>query len=120
LHHGHQTLQAETAVDVLLWQQLQLGRRLAVELDEDKIPDFEDVGVVHVDEMGGVAATDAVKMNLRARTAGARLTHFPEVVFHSEREDPVFGQSGFNGKLSKSHLFVDLSRLCRNSSFMNN
>ena len=30
---------------------------LSVELDEDEVPDFEDIGVVHVDQVSGVATT---------------------------------------------------------------
>ena len=53
---------------------------------------LEDVGVVLVDEVGGVAAADAVVVELGARAAGAGVAHLPEVVLHAALEDVVRGQ----------------------------
>ena len=45
---------------MLLSQGLEAAVGLAVELHEDQVPDLEHVGVVLIDEVSGVAASDAV------------------------------------------------------------
>ena len=57
---------------------------LPVELHEHQVPDLKHIGVININEVAGVASTDAVKMNLRARTTWSSVTHGPEVVFHAE------------------------------------
>ena len=53
---------------------------------------LEDVGVVLVDEVGGVASADAVVVQLGAGAARARVAHLPEVVLHAALEDVVLGE----------------------------
>ena len=57
-----------------------------IELNEDKVPYFEHIRVVHVHFRGGVAATYAIVVNLCARPTRSCFTHFPEVILHAERE----------------------------------
>lgn len=64
-----------------------LSRSPPVELDEDQVPDLQHVGVVHVDQVGGVPAPDAVEVDLAAGSAGARVPHLPEVVLHAAGQD---------------------------------
>mmetsp|Transcript_65922 Transcript_65922/g.187259 ORF Transcript_65922/g.187259 Transcript_65922/m.187259 type:complete len:297 (+) Transcript_65922:2540-3430(+) len=90
-HRGH-PLEAHAGVDALCRQLDEAAVGLAVELHEDVVPDLEDVGVVHVDEVRRVAAADAVVVDLRARATGAGLAHLPEVVLHVEGQDPAIGQ----------------------------
>lgn len=61
--------------------------RPPVELDEDQVPDLQHVGVVHVDQVGGVAASDAVEVDLAAGPAGARVAHLPEIILHAAGQD---------------------------------
>mmetsp|Transcript_31648 Transcript_31648/g.89902 ORF Transcript_31648/g.89902 Transcript_31648/m.89902 type:complete len:412 (+) Transcript_31648:2519-3754(+) len=72
---------------MLLRQKLEGAILLAVELNEDDVPDLQHVGVVHVDQARGVAAADAVVVNLRARAAWALVTHLPEVVLAVKRQN---------------------------------
>ena len=59
---------------------------------ERGVPDLEHVGVVAVDEMGGIAAADAVVVDLGARSARADVAHLPEVVLHVVGQDARVGQ----------------------------
>ena len=99
LQHGDDAFEAHAAIDVLLRQRTQRFVRLAIESHEDEIPDFEDIGVVHVDEMRGVPSTaDSIVMDLRARTAGTRLAHLPEVVLHVAGKDVVLRHAQLRGE----------------------
>lgn len=60
---------------------------LPVELDEHQVPDLQHVGVVHVYQVRGVPAPNAVVVDLAAGAAGARVPHFPEVVLHAAWQD---------------------------------
>lgn len=54
-----------------------------VELDEDQIPDLQDVGIVHVDQVRCVPASDAIVVDLAAGATGSCVPHLPEVVLHA-------------------------------------
>mgnify|MGYP001021360563 CR=1 FL=1 len=59
---------------------------IPVELDEDEIPDLEDVGVILVDKVSDVATpSNAVVVKLSGGAARADVTHLPEVVLHAPR-----------------------------------
>ena len=53
---------------------------------------FEDVRNVHVDEMGGITATNAIVVDLTARAARARLAHLPEVVLNGHHKEKIKGK----------------------------
>ena len=83
LDDAHEALEAHARVDMLRGQRLERAVGLAVELDEDVVPDLEHIGVARVHEVRGVAsAADPVVVDLGARTARARVAHLPEVVLH--------------------------------------
>ncbi len=84
-----EALEAHAGVDVLVGQGAEGAVGLAVELDEDEVPDLEDIGVVLVDQVGGFAPADAVEVDLGAGAAGAGVAHLPEVVLGVAREDAV-------------------------------
>jgi len=65
-----------------------------VELNEHQVPDLQDVGVVHVDQVGGVPAPDAVVVDLAAGATGARVAHLPEVVVHAAGQDTLRRHAG--------------------------
>ena len=92
LQDGREALEAHAGVDVLGREGPEAAVGLAVELDEDVVPDLDDVGQVGVDAAGGVAAADAVVVDLRARPAGSRGAHLPEVVLGVEGQDAVGGE----------------------------
>ena len=92
LEDGREPLEAHAGVDVLRREGLEDAALLAVELDEDDVPDLEAVGIVHVDEVARVAAADAVVVDLGARTARADVSHLPEVVLAVKREHLVRGE----------------------------
>lgn len=54
-----------------------------VELDEDQVPDLQDIGIVHVDQVRCVPTSDAVEMDLAAGAARPCVSHLPEVVLHA-------------------------------------
>jgi hypothetical protein len=63
LDDGDEALEAHAGVDVLGGEGTERAVVLAVELDEDVVPDLEDIGVVLVDEVRRVSAADAVKVD---------------------------------------------------------
>jgi hypothetical protein len=63
LDYGHQSLEAHSSVDVLCRQRSEGPIIFAVELDEDVVPDFEDIWVILIDQMCCVAVPNAIKMN---------------------------------------------------------
>ena len=71
-----------------------LGLRVFGEshLNEDKIPDLQDVGVIHVDQVGSIAAPDPVIVDLSAGPTGALITHLPEVVLCAKRQNALCWQ----------------------------
>mmetsp|Transcript_15094 Transcript_15094/g.34697 ORF Transcript_15094/g.34697 Transcript_15094/m.34697 type:complete len:428 (+) Transcript_15094:1654-2937(+) len=75
-------LQTHPGVHVLPRQHAQRLVLVAEHLDEDHVPDLEHVGIVHVHEVGRVPAPDAIVVQLSARSAGASVSHLPEVVLH--------------------------------------
>ena len=60
LDDGDESLEAHSAVDVLLGERLEAAVGLAVELHEHEVPDLQNVGVVLVDEVRRVAPSDTV------------------------------------------------------------
>ena len=72
------------------WLQRAVG--FAIELDEHVVPDFEHIRIAAVHKMRGVAATDAIEVNLTARSARTRLAHLPKVVLHVARNHMTFRQ----------------------------
>jgi hypothetical protein len=86
---GDQPLQPHPGVHVLGREELERAVLLAVELDEDVVPELDDIGVARVDQARGVPPADAVEVDLRAWPARARLAHLPEVVLHPPRQHVV-------------------------------
>ena len=69
------------------------GEVLPIELNEDKIPNFQDIRIVMIDQMSGITATDAIEMDLGTRPTRSRVAHFPEVVLHITGKDVIVGQT---------------------------
>jgi hypothetical protein len=66
---------------------------LAIELDKHVIPNLQDIWVVLVDKVGGIASTDAVVVDLAAGTTRPLVAHLPKVVLHVSRENVVVGHA---------------------------
>ena len=66
---------------------------------ENVVPHFHDQRVVHIHEVRGVPPTHLVVMNLTAGTAGALVSHLPEVVLHVARQDVVFRDANVKPQL---------------------
>ncbi len=86
LHDHAEALEAHAGIDVLGFQGFKGAVGFAVELHEDEVPDFDDLGVVLVDEVfaghfGFFLVGTNVDMDFGAGTAGTLVAHFPEVVF---------------------------------------
>mmetsp|Transcript_11487 Transcript_11487/g.29021 ORF Transcript_11487/g.29021 Transcript_11487/m.29021 type:complete len:365 (+) Transcript_11487:1812-2906(+) len=80
LQHADHALHAHAGVHVLVRQRLEAAVCLAVELNEDNIPDLQNIGVIHVHQVRSVAAADAIVVDLCAGAAGALVSHLPKVV----------------------------------------
>ena len=94
LHQAHQTLEAHTGINHVHLQRFETAVSLAVELHEDNVPDFDDLRMILVDEFFTghfrfLFLRTEVDMNLRARPAGSRIAHLPEVVMLVAIDDMV-------------------------------
>ena len=89
LQDRDEALEAHACIDGLGGERPQFAARLAVELHEHQVPHLEHVRVVHVHQGRGVAAADAVVVDLRAWTARPRVAHLPEVVLLVARQHTV-------------------------------
>jgi len=68
------------------------GSHSPVELYEHQVPDLQDVGVILIDQVGSISVPDPVIVDLAARATGACVSHFPEVVLHTARQNPALSQ----------------------------
>ena len=96
LQDGGEALEAHAGVDVPGRKGLEGSVRLPHELHEDEVPDFDDLRVVLVDELGPrdgspVGLASDVHMDFRAGATGTGLTHFPEVVLLVGLQDALGG-----------------------------
>src|SRR5207253_2326827 len=80
LNHRRHALEAHARIDMLRRQRRQLAVLAAVELDEDEVPDLDDIRRPLVDELAAGLAGRAVDVDLGAGAAGAGLAHLPEVI----------------------------------------
>src|SRR5690606_5533916 len=106
LQNRGNTLQTHAGVNAGLRQRGELATRIAVELHEDQVPDF-DVAVAIFLGRTGRASPDTRTMvveNFRARAARACIGHLPEVVggigralVVTDADDTSFGNTDFLG-----------------------
>ena len=96
LHSAHEALEAHTGIDNVHRQRNERAVSLALVLHEHDVPDLDNLRVVLVHEFTSghlslLLRCTRVEVNLRARTAGARIAHFPEVVVLVAVDDVVGG-----------------------------
>ena len=92
-----QALEAHARIDIACRKLLQRTVGLAVELHENEVPDLDHLRMAHIDHLaarlqGDLRLVAQVEVNLRAGSAGARLTHLPEIVVLVAADDVVFGK----------------------------
>lgn len=73
-------------------------RCIPVKLNEHKIPDFDDLWVIHIYKGLRVATSDLVVMNFCAWTTWTCFSHFPEIVLHSKWQHSLCRNSETNSK----------------------
>ena len=88
LHHGGDSLKAHAGIHRGFWQGMQFAARVAVVLHEYQVPDLDiAVQVIAFAARGAAGHIRAVVVKkLGAGTAGAGVTHLPEVVFVQARQ----------------------------------
>ena len=72
-------------------------------LDENKIPDLQDVRVIHVHKAACVSPSDSVVMDFAAGATWSLVSHLPEIVFAAKRQNSFVGQKltpGSHGSVS--------------------
>ena len=84
--------------------------RFPVELDEDNVPDLDDIRVVLVDQVCGVSASNSIVMNLDAGTARALVSHFPKVILHVSGDDMIIGHAYLPPHLSGFVIWAESKR----------
>ena len=80
LNHRADALEAHAGIDVLCWQRREALIFVAVELDEDEVPDFDDLVRAAVNERAAASVRRAVDVNFGTRAARPGVAHLPEVV----------------------------------------
>ena len=78
---------AHARIDMTRGQGNKFTPILTIELDEDQVPDLDDIRVVHVDEVSTGCIRCAVVVNLRAGSARTCRAHLPEVVLPTPSTD---------------------------------
>ena len=73
-------------------------------LGEDEVPYLKDIRYIHVDQVLGIAPSNAIKVDLGARPAGTCVSHLPEVVLHSKWHNTLLGDSEFTNKISNDSV----------------
>ena len=96
LKHHAKAFEAHSGVDVLVREHLQMAVGLAVVLHKDKVPDFDYLVIVGIDEAGSRDTGDflvaaEVDVDLAGRSARACVSHFPEIVVLVAQKDMVLG-----------------------------
>mmetsp|Transcript_51491 Transcript_51491/g.85529 ORF Transcript_51491/g.85529 Transcript_51491/m.85529 type:complete len:613 (+) Transcript_51491:698-2536(+) len=87
LQNRRDPLQSHSSVDVFGGKGVEGLGVLAVVLDEDKVPDLNDLRVVHVHQVGDVSASHTVVVDLSAWSTWPSEAHLPEVLLHAKGKD---------------------------------
>ncbi|CDE45996.1 uncharacterized protein BN620_00478 [Sutterella sp. CAG:351] len=104
LNHGRDTLETHARIDVRMRQAVHLAGGIAVELGEHKVPDFQITVAILIlaPRRTALNRRTAVKEDLGAGTAGARVAHHPEVIGHvlaalviADTDDSFSGDADF-------------------------
>ena len=61
-------------------------------LNEHQIPDLQNIGVIHVDQVGGISAPHSVVVDLSARPTWPLIAHLPEIVLGPKGQNPFCWQ----------------------------
>src|SRR5262245_35463522 len=80
LEDGSDALEAHASIDVLRRQRCQCAVGPAVVLDEDEVPDLDNVWRTAIVQGAAASIRGPVDVDLAARSAGAGAAHLPEVV----------------------------------------
>ena len=104
LDHGSDTLQTHARINVRMRQTIHLAGGITVELGEHEVPDFQVTVAVLIlaPRRSALNRRTAVKEDLGAGTAGARVAHHPEVIGHvlaalviADTDDSFSGNADF-------------------------
>ena len=95
-----QTLESHTGIYHLVGQRMQRTVVMTLVLHEHQVPDFYHLRMVFIDHLrtayfGAFLVAAQINVNLRARAAGTRFAHFPEVIMPVSVYDVVLGQMFF-------------------------
>ena len=91
LNNARGALEAHSGVDVLGGKRRKRAVRIRVKFHEHEVPDFDAKRRAGVNERSRrVALRRKVDVELRARTAGPRVAHHPEIVFFVAVDDVDF------------------------------
>ena len=95
LQDGGDAFESHAGIDGRTRQRRHRARRIAIELHEDQVPDFDEAPAaierklfVFAAGFGGFGTE--IVIDLRAGAAGAGIAHLPEIVFLIEAENAVF------------------------------
>ena len=89
LYESRYAFKTHAGINVPGGQRRKLAVSISIELDKDKVPDFNYIGVVLVYKRPAGLVGRIIVMNLAARTARAGISHFPEVVFEVSGVNPL-------------------------------
>src|SRR5579871_6199830 len=111
LQHRRNAFEAHPGIDMLGRQGRERVVGIAIELDEDEIPDFDDLRPAAVDEAAAGLVRCAIDMDLAAWPAWTGLTHLPEIVFlvapvNMGMLDVGFGLPELESLIIARHAFV--------------
>ena len=89
LEYATNSLQPHSRVYTFCWQRRQLAIITPVELNENKVPNFNHPSIIGIDQWSPTAIIRHIDVNLTAGTTWARIPHFPEVFFLAKEMDMI-------------------------------
>ncbi len=70
----------------------QLGDSGTTHLNEHKIPDLQYIGIIHVDQVSSISASNSVVVDLCTGSTRPLVSHLPKVVLCPERQNALCWQ----------------------------
>ena len=108
---GNQPLETHTGVNVQVRKLFETVLALVEELHEHEVPDFDELGVINIDQLWDTAAADVVVVQFRTRPTGPGITHLPEVVLHAPGNDALHWNTEVDPDLTRLVVWREAKRL---------
>ena len=118
LEHANETFESHSGIDNIHCQRSERTVGLTIELHKHDVPNLDDLRIILVHKLStGYSAVflfgrARVYVNLRTRSAGSGIAHFPKIIVSISVQNMV-GRQVFSP--ASSSLFIAVNSFCRTS-----